>query len=166
MQHVHSTPIFFEVLSVSNCNDGWEKFSSAARRYLKVQTGAVALSKCDRDAEEGAALVAPYFGFTVIRRARQRCPSTILYSGIRRPFTLLQNSPPWHLPSTGPSGWVCGADTTLWYHAHWHIQTLMWAIDFASFINGWIISCGVLWKYLRCLTFKCMHWLLRTLNAS
>ena len=76
---------------------------SAARRYLKVHTGAVALSKCDRDAEEGAALVAPYFGFTVIRRARQRCLSTILYSGIRRPFTLLQNSPPWHLPSASAS---------------------------------------------------------------
>ena len=63
----------------------------------------VALSKCDSrgDAEEEAALVAPYFGFTVIRRAEATLPpSTILYSGIRRPFTLLQNSPPWHLPCT------------------------------------------------------------------
>ena len=44
---------------------------------MKVHTASgVALSKCDSrgDAEEEAALVAPYFGFTVIRRAEATLP--------------------------------------------------------------------------------------------
>ena len=47
-------------------------------REGRAQCG-VALT-CDRDAEEDSALVAPYFGFTVIRRELATLPIHLLYS--------------------------------------------------------------------------------------
>ena len=46
--------------------------------FESAQCG-VALT-CDRDAEEDSALVAPYFGFTVIRRELATLPIHLLYS--------------------------------------------------------------------------------------